>query len=217
MPVEWEQRALVGPVVGAGDEALADGVCADVFPFFGEVFASTDLRVPALALPEGAGMRERERPGGEGFPVVHPAVEVGDGEASGGAEEVDVVRHDHVAGDEPVLGVAPGVEEAVYGGWVVEDALAVVGVDGDEKEDGAVVEGFVDGVAGGAVAGGECGVFRSGHAGRMTYIGTDVQLFSFGGSEEGGPGSVRAVREAREWGETTANHGDWASFGERED
>ena len=85
-------------------------------------------------------MGNGEGPGGERFPEVHPAVKVGNRDASRSAEEMDVIRHDHVASDKPIAGIAPRGEEAIHGVGIVEDALAVFRVDRDEEEDGTVSE-----------------------------------------------------------------------------
>ena len=190
-PGDGKEFALIRPVVGGGDEAFADGVGAEVFPFGGEVFAGADLGVPALALPEGAGVGEGEGKGDFGFPVFHPAVEIGNGERAGTAEEMDVIGHDDIAADQPVFGGTPGVEKAGVGVWMGEYGLTVVGDGGHEEDDGAAVAGaFMDGVAGRAATGGE-GWGRLGtgvHGGRMAEKGTGVQ-FAFGddGRDEARP------------------------------
>ena len=145
-PGNGKKATLIRPVLGPGHEPLADGIGADVFPFGREVFAATQLGVPALALPEGTRMRKREGKGDLGLPVFHPAVEVGNGNPPGYAQEVDMVRHDDVAGHKPVPGLAPGVEQAGYGGRMVEHALSTVCIDGDEK-DNRMLLAPVNGVA----------------------------------------------------------------------
>ena len=154
------EGALVRPVFGAGDKTFADGIGADVRPFFGEVFALADLGVPALALPKGTGVGKRKGKGHFGFPVFQPAMEIGDGRVPRKAEKVDVVRHDHVAGNAPVLCVVPSSQEAIPGGGMGEDALSMIGADGDEQKDGLIVGAFENGVSGRAAAGGKRGMGR---------------------------------------------------------
>ncbi len=165
-PCNRKEHALVRPVVWVGDEPLADGIGPDVLPFGGEVLAAAQLGVPALALPEGMRMGKREREGDFGLPVFHPAVEVGNGNATGNAQQMDVVRHDDVAGNEPVPGIAPGIKHAVHGGWVVEHPLPVLSIDGDEKNDRMAVAP-VNGVAGGTFSGMKRSVIDQRHGQKM--------------------------------------------------
>ena len=181
---------MVGPIVGAGDEALADGIRTDVGPFFREVFAGPDLGVPALALPEGADVRDGERAGHEGFPVFHPGVEIGDGKGAGATEEMDVVGHDDVAAHPPVSGGVPGGEEGVAGLRPGKHGLAAVGDGGHEEKDRAgIASPFEDGMARGMPPGGKGGGRRGDgrtmvHEWKLTEKGTFVQCF-FGGRNGG--------------------------------
>ena len=103
-------------------------------------------------------MGKRKREGGFAFPVFHPSMKVGNRDAAGNAQEMDMVWHDHVAGHEPILGVAPGVEQTVHGSGMVEHALAAGSIDGDEQYNWAVVGISAHGVARGALAGRKRGV-----------------------------------------------------------
>ena len=149
------ESALVWPVVGTGDKTFTDGIGADVLPFSGEVFALADLGVPALALPKGTDVGKRKGKGHLGFPVFHPAMEIRDGRVSRKAEKMDVVRHNHVAGDAPVLGVVPSGKETIQGGGMGEDTLSMIGADGGEQKDGLIVEILTNGVSRRAASGGK--------------------------------------------------------------
>ena len=67
-----------------------------------------------------------------------------------GAEEVDVVGHDHVFADEPMVAFGPPVDEKRMASGIGQKRLAVFRADGDEYDDGPVVfshGSVVDGAA----------------------------------------------------------------------
>jgi hypothetical protein len=55
-----------------------------------------------------------------------------------GAKQVQVVRHEHIAADEPGIGGGPGLAECAVNGVAGEDAFFVFRADGEEN-DGRVV------------------------------------------------------------------------------
>ena len=59
LPAQLVQLALVWPVFDSGNQAGADRICHNIFPFLIVAFASPQLRVPEMALPDRRFRRPR--------------------------------------------------------------------------------------------------------------------------------------------------------------
>ena len=132
---------MVGPVGGFLDELGADGVFNHILPFVVVAFASAELGVPEIRLPDGGVLAIGPVARGVGFPEGDPARQGHRRVLARGAKQVQVVRHEHIAANEPGIGGGPGLAECAVNGVAGEDAFFVFRADG-EKNDGWVVGKF---------------------------------------------------------------------------
>ena len=112
-----------------GGESGADGVFADVFPFFGIVFAAPEAGVPEIGLPSPCGIGRVTRD--MAFPEADPLVELGL-DVAGSAKEMHMVRHQYIAPDKPSVGGLPRVEEQCVCGGRGYPRMPFLRADGEE-------------------------------------------------------------------------------------
>ena len=102
---------MVRPILWSIDKTGANWVLAQVKPFCAVVVAAAKLCVPSVDLPDGLFVRIRPISRAERFPIGSPSLDRKMIGFCGRAEQVDVIGHDDVASDVPVVGGFPGLRK----------------------------------------------------------------------------------------------------------
>ena len=125
MPLQDIEFSLIRPFFRCCGKPFANGILTDILPFLRITVASTQLRVPLVALENGVvggDFRQRGRCPSHGwyliglrhqaFPIPHPALEWTCRECPRRTEEMYMVWHYYVAPYKPRIGFAPRFHNA---------------------------------------------------------------------------------------------------------
>ena len=131
---------LPGPGFGLRDETRSDRVSAHVLPLLGIAFAAPQLTVPAIALPQFAIFGVRPASGRDRFPVCDPLLHGWVLDDSRGAEHMDMVGHDDIPANDPLIRLRPGVFERGDTFASRQYGFTILCADGDMDDDRPVFE-----------------------------------------------------------------------------
>lgn len=123
---------LARAVFGTRAEFGHEGILPEVEPFLAVTLSSAKLAVEKIFLPDRFLVLARPLARRGRTPEFHPLFQQCGGHHGRRAEEMDVLRHDDVAADKPVVGESPSVQDGVHGIGAVDQRAAFVHVDGDE-------------------------------------------------------------------------------------
>ena len=137
MPAKDIQFPLVWPLMGYGRQTSTHRIISHVIPFCGIAFVAAQLGVPKISLPECAfggsdGLTDRS------FPVANPVGERFDRQAAGCTKKMQVIRHDDVASDEPMIRLGPGFAQGLMNPAVREQLPPILCANGEKDDDGLV-------------------------------------------------------------------------------
>ncbi len=91
----------------------ANRIVPHVIPFDRLLLPGSHLRVPTGLLPDGAFLVPGPPPRHSRFPEMHPSCQRRVVQAGGRTEKVDVIRHDDISPDEPMIGVNPNILQEI--------------------------------------------------------------------------------------------------------
>jgi hypothetical protein len=137
-PSQLVHLALIGPFIRRRNQLVPHGIAAHILPLIVVAFASAQLAIPMMTLPDTpADLAQIAR--GNRFPISHPNFERGRVEAARCTEEMEVIWHEHVSAHEPGGRVFPCPNDRRMRFRCGEDRSSLHGARGNENYDCPIV------------------------------------------------------------------------------
>ena len=140
MPRQHVYFSLIRPVFRTTHQASADRILPNVMPLFGVAFPAPELTVEEVLLPYR--LRARVRPMARRLcsPEAHPVLERSSWKHRRRAEQMKMIRHDHVPSHEPVARPFPLLEQHRVNLWKVQQQSSPSYANGHELDDRLIGE-----------------------------------------------------------------------------
>ena len=111
MPLQNIQFALIRPVLPPGHQTGFDGILENIEPFLMIAFACAKLPVEKIFLPDWLFFRAWPASGHISPPKFHPTFERRDRNFNGSTEKVQVIWHDNIAANQPMISLSSGFNQ----------------------------------------------------------------------------------------------------------
>jgi len=140
MPRQYIEFTLIRPVFRSLHQTILDWIFPEIKPLLMIAFAVPQLPVEKIALPNRLFRRMRPAAGCLRPPKPNPLFQRRNRQFRGCAKKVQMIRHDNVASHQPMVGLAPTVEQWRDNFWPGQQRAAFVGTNGNVLENGLIRE-----------------------------------------------------------------------------
>jgi len=140
MPDERVQFTLKWPVFRSFDESILDWIFPEIKPFLMVAFAVAQLTVEKIFLPDWLFVRMRPPAGCISTPELNPLVQRRNGHRRGRAKDMQMIRHDSITTYQPMIRLAPRIEQQRHDFSPRQQRTALVHANRDILENGLVYE-----------------------------------------------------------------------------